>query len=168
MAVLLSQMLFPGCQLDNLVLINKIKEQLMAEKIRPPHLPTASAPSQQPSLAPPSHADGSQHGMSKAQQMQVLHSHNTSQPDIALHARPASSSVTGTPHPQPSLFTDIILHLRVGSAFFNYHFGTLFLLCCIDSNVYLLLLLKIVLLISMVLNTWHVSEVCYRKLKEKK
>ncbi|KAJ6656779.1 hypothetical protein lerEdw1_003110 [Lerista edwardsae] len=26
-------------QLDNLVLINKIKEQLMAEKIRPPHLP---------------------------------------------------------------------------------------------------------------------------------
>uniref|UniRef100_A0A3B4ZTG6 Zinc finger protein 362-like n=1 Tax=Stegastes partitus TaxID=144197 RepID=A0A3B4ZTG6_9TELE len=84
----------PG-QLDNLVLINKIKEQLMAEKIRPPHLPPASAPSQQPLLAPPSQAEGGQHGMSKAQQMQALHSHSPSQPDIALHARPASSSVTG-------------------------------------------------------------------------
>ncbi|XP_038552768.1 zinc finger protein 362a isoform X3 [Micropterus salmoides] len=81
----------PG-QLDNLVLINKIKEQLMAEKIRPPHLPTASAPSQQTLLAPPSQVDGGQHGMSKGQQMQI---HNPSQPDIALHARPASSSVTG-------------------------------------------------------------------------
>ena len=72
----------------------------MAEKIRPPHLPAASAPSQQPLLAPPSQADGVQHGMSKAQQMPVLHSHSPSQPDIALHARPASSSVTGTltPH----------------------------------------------------------------------
>ncbi|XP_011811047.1 PREDICTED: zinc finger protein 362 [Colobus angolensis palliatus] len=37
-------------QLDNLVLINKIKEQLMAEKIRPPHLPPTSASSQQPLL----------------------------------------------------------------------------------------------------------------------
>ncbi|XP_059185071.1 zinc finger protein 362a isoform X3 [Centropristis striata] len=84
----------PG-QLDNLVLINKIKEQLMAEKIRPPHLPAASAPSQQPLLAPPIQADGSQHGMSKAHQMPALHSHSPSQPDVALHARPASSSVTG-------------------------------------------------------------------------
>nr|XP_046239321.1 zinc finger protein 362a isoform X3 [Scatophagus argus] len=84
----------PG-QLDNLVLINKIKEQLMAEKIRPPHLPAASAPSQQPLLASPSQADGAQHAMSKAQQMPVPHSHSPSQPDIALHARPASSSVTG-------------------------------------------------------------------------
>uniref|UniRef100_A0A3Q1FDQ6 Zinc finger protein 362a n=1 Tax=Acanthochromis polyacanthus TaxID=80966 RepID=A0A3Q1FDQ6_9TELE len=84
----------PG-QLDNLVLINKIKEQLMAEKIRSPHLPPASTPSQQPLLAPPSQTEGGQHGMSKAQQMQVLHSHSPSQPDIALHARPASSSVTG-------------------------------------------------------------------------
>lgn len=96
MAVLLSQMLFSGCQLDNLVLINKIKEQLMAEKIRPPHLPTASAPSQQPLLAPSSHADGVQHGMSKGQQMPVLHSHSPSQPDVAVHPRSASSSVTGT------------------------------------------------------------------------
>lgn len=93
MAVLLSQTLFSGCQLDNLVLINKIKEQLMAEKIRPPHPPTASAPSHQPLMAPPSHADSIQHGISKAQQMQVLHSHSPSQPDVALHAR--SSSVTG-------------------------------------------------------------------------
>lgn len=96
MDVLLSQMLFSGCQLDNLVLINKIKEQLMAEKIRPPHLPTASAPSQQPLLAPSSHADGVQHGMSKGQQMPVLHSHSPSQPDVAVHPRSASSSVTGT------------------------------------------------------------------------
>ncbi|CAJ0964114.1 unnamed protein product [Ranitomeya imitator] len=41
-------------RLDNLVLINKIKEQLMAEKIRPPHLPPTSVPSQQPLLVPPS------------------------------------------------------------------------------------------------------------------
>lgn len=95
-AVLLSQMLFSGCQLDNLVLINKIKEQLMAEKIRPPHLPPASAPSQQPTSAPSIQADGVQHRMSKAQQTPVLHSHGPSQPDIALHARPASSSVTGS------------------------------------------------------------------------
>eukprot|EP00064_Thunnus_orientalis_P006083 superscaffoldBa00000619_g6097 len=84
----------PG-QLDNLVLINKIKEQLMAEKIRTPHLPSATVPSQQPLLAPPSQVEGSQHVMSKAHQMPVLHSHSPSQPDIALHARPASSSVTG-------------------------------------------------------------------------
>lgn len=108
-AVLLSQMLVPGCQLDNLVLINKIKEQLMAEKIRPQHLPAASAPSQQPLLAPPIQADGGQHAMSKTHQMQVLHSHSPSPPDIALHARPASSSVTGTrhlsprPHPLPGV-----------------------------------------------------------------
>ncbi|XP_033940084.1 zinc finger protein 362a isoform X3 [Pseudochaenichthys georgianus] len=51
----------PG-QLDNLVLINKIKEQLMAEKIRPQHLPAASAPSQQPLLPPFIQADGSHHG----------------------------------------------------------------------------------------------------------
>uniref|UniRef100_A0A3P9LER9 Zinc finger protein 362a n=1 Tax=Oryzias latipes TaxID=8090 RepID=A0A3P9LER9_ORYLA len=83
----------PG-QLDNLVLINKIKEQLMAEKIRQPHLPAASPASQQPLLTP-SQADGSQHGSSKAQQMPALYSQSPSQPDIALHARPASSSVTG-------------------------------------------------------------------------
>uniref|UniRef100_A0A8C6XYN7 Zinc finger protein 362 n=1 Tax=Naja naja TaxID=35670 RepID=A0A8C6XYN7_NAJNA len=39
-------------QLDNLVLINKIKEQLMAEKIRPHHLPPTSVSSQQPLLVP--------------------------------------------------------------------------------------------------------------------
>lgn len=68
----------------------------MAEKIRPPHLPPASIPSQQPLLAAPSQAESGQHGVSKAHQMQVLHSHSPSLPDIALHARPASSSVTGT------------------------------------------------------------------------
>ncbi|KAG9352937.1 hypothetical protein JZ751_017513 [Albula glossodonta] len=93
----------PG-QLDNLVLINKIKEQLMAEKIRPPHLPPTSLPSQQPLLVSPSEAG--QHGMPgpKVPQVQGLQSHSPSQPDIALHARPASSSVSqsrlgGAPSP---------------------------------------------------------------------
>ncbi|XP_030632803.1 zinc finger protein 362a isoform X3 [Chanos chanos] len=86
----------PG-QLDNLVLINKIKEQLMAEKIRPPHLPPTTVPSQQPLLVPPTPTEGGQHGMvvPKLQQMPGLHGHSPSQPDIALHARPASSSVAG-------------------------------------------------------------------------
>ncbi|XP_046881106.1 zinc finger protein 362a isoform X6 [Hypomesus transpacificus] len=85
----------PG-QLDNLVLINKIKEQLMAEKIRPPHLPSTTVPSQQPLLVPATQTEGGQHGMPgpKVQQMGGgLHSHSPSQPDIALHARPASSTV---------------------------------------------------------------------------
>ncbi|KAI2659007.1 Zinc finger protein 362 [Labeo rohita] len=90
----------PG-QLDNLVLINKIKEQLMAEKIRPPHLPPTSVPSQQPLLVPPTVTEGGQHNIStpKLQQMPGLHAHSTTQPDIALHARPASSTVaeSGTP-----------------------------------------------------------------------
>ncbi|MGH0121384.1 UNVERIFIED_CONTAM: hypothetical protein FKN15_077786 [Acipenser sinensis] len=83
--------------MDNLVLINKIKEQLMAEKIRPPHLPPTSVPSQQPLLVPPSPSEGGQHMMSipKLQQVHGLHSHGPSQPDIALHARPASSTVSG-------------------------------------------------------------------------
>ncbi|KPP58574.1 zinc finger protein 362-like, partial [Scleropages formosus] len=86
----------PG-QLDNLVLINKIKEQLMAEKIRPPHLPHTSVPSQQPLLVPGSPSEGGQHAVPvpKLQQVATLHSHGSSQPDIALHARPASSTVTG-------------------------------------------------------------------------
>ncbi|KAM9758187.1 zinc finger protein 362a isoform 2-T2 [Menidia menidia] len=71
------------------------QEQLMAEKIRPPHLSAASAASQQPLPAPPGQAEGGQHGMSKTQQIPGLHSGGSSQPDIALHARPASSSVTG-------------------------------------------------------------------------
>ncbi|XP_061832215.1 zinc finger protein 362b isoform X3 [Nerophis lumbriciformis] len=50
----------PG-QLDNLVLINKIKEQLMAEKIRPLHLPPTSTPSQQPLLVPTSPDGNAQH-----------------------------------------------------------------------------------------------------------
>ncbi|XP_029103775.1 zinc finger protein 362a isoform X1 [Scleropages formosus] len=85
----------PG-QLDNLVLINKIKEQLMAEKIRPPHLAPSTVPSQQPLLVPPSSSEGGQHVMPipKLQQVPGLHSHSPSQPDIALHARPASSSAT--------------------------------------------------------------------------
>lgn len=67
----------------------------MAEKIRPPHLPPASAPSQQPGSAPPSQVDAIQHGIAKTQQMAVLHGHIPSHPDVVLHARPASSSVTG-------------------------------------------------------------------------
>lgn len=65
----------------------------MAEKIRSPHLPPATDSSQQSLLTPPSQAEGSHHGMSKTQQMPVLHGHSPS--DIALHARPASSSFTG-------------------------------------------------------------------------
>lgn len=84
-------------QLDNLVLINKIKEQLMAEKIRPPHLPPTSASSQQPLLVPPAPAETSQAVMSlpKLQQVPGLHPQSVPQPDVALHARPATSTVTG-------------------------------------------------------------------------
>ncbi|XP_023846761.1 zinc finger protein 362 isoform X4 [Salvelinus sp. IW2-2015] len=86
----------PG-QLDNLVLINKIKEQLMAEKIRPLHLPPNSAPSQQTLLVASSPSDGGQqpHGMPMPKHQQGQHHPQGSvqQPDIALHARPASSSV---------------------------------------------------------------------------
>ncbi|XP_064423976.1 zinc finger protein 362 isoform X1 [Latimeria chalumnae] len=84
-------------QLDNLVLINKIKEQLMAEKIRPPHLPPSSVPSQQPLLVPPATSDSSQSVMSlpKLQQLPALHPQAIQQPDVALHARPATSIVTG-------------------------------------------------------------------------
>ncbi|KAM6979550.1 zinc finger protein 362a isoform 2-T2 [Aplochiton taeniatus] len=75
------------------------QEQLMAEKIRPaaPPLPSITVPSQHPSLVPPTQTEGGQHGMlvPKSQQMSGLHSHSPSQPDIALHARPASSSVAG-------------------------------------------------------------------------
>lgn len=92
-------LLFPSLhQLDNLVLINKIKEQLMAEKIRPPHLPPTSVASQQPLLVPPSPAESSQSIMSlpKLQQVPGLHPQAVPQPDVALHARPATSTVTGT------------------------------------------------------------------------
>lgn len=89
--------LLPLLQLDNLVLINKIKEQLMAEKIRPPHLPPTSASSQQPLLVPPAPAESSQAVMSlpKLQQVPGLHPQSVPQPDVALHARPATSTVTG-------------------------------------------------------------------------
>lgn len=90
----------------------------MAEKIRPPHLPTASAPSQQPLLAPSSHADGAQHGMSKGQQMPVLHSHSPSQPDVAVHPRSASSSVTGTLTPAADTFCTTEICASADSAFF--------------------------------------------------
>ncbi|KAL7978566.1 hypothetical protein Chor_005548 [Crotalus horridus] len=83
--------------MDNLVLINKIKEQLMAEKIRPPHLPPTSVSSQQPLLVPPSPAESSPSIMSipKLQQVPGLHPQAVPQPDVALHARPATSTVTG-------------------------------------------------------------------------
>ncbi|KAK7128796.1 hypothetical protein R3I94_017137 [Phoxinus phoxinus] len=79
----------PG-QLDNLVLIDKIKEQLMAEKIRPSHLPPTTVPSQQTLLVASPPTDVGQHLMSLPKLQQA---HNSSQPDIALHARPASSSI---------------------------------------------------------------------------
>ncbi|XP_038863951.1 zinc finger protein 362-like [Salvelinus namaycush] len=88
----------PG-QMDNIVLINKIKEQLMAEKIRPPHLPPSTVPSQQQLLGNPTQTEGGQQvqmSVQKLQQMQQgLHVHSSSQPDIALHPRTASSSVAG-------------------------------------------------------------------------
>lgn len=69
----------------------------MAEKIRPPHLPPTSASSQQPLLVPPAPAETSQAVMSlpKLQQVPGLHPQSVPQPDVALHARPATSTVTG-------------------------------------------------------------------------
>lgn len=69
----------------------------MAEKIRPPHLPPTSASSQQPLLVPPAPAESSQAVMSlpKLQQVPGLHPQAVPQPDVALHARPATSTVTG-------------------------------------------------------------------------
>lgn len=71
----------------------------MAEKIRPPHLPPTSASSQQPLLVPPAPAESSQAVMSlpKLQQVPGLHPQAVPQPDVALHARPATSTVTGRP-----------------------------------------------------------------------
>lgn len=73
----------------------------MAEKIRPPHLPPTSASSQQPLLVPPAPAESSQAVMSlpKLQQVPGLHPQAVPQPDVALHARPATSTVTGTRAP---------------------------------------------------------------------
>lgn len=73
----------------------------MAEKIRPPHLPPTSASSQQPLLVPPAPAESSQAVMSlpKLQQVPGLHPQAVPQPDVALHARPATSTVTGTAGP---------------------------------------------------------------------
>ncbi|XP_043919192.1 zinc finger protein 362 isoform X2 [Protopterus annectens] len=84
-------------QLDNLVLINKIKEQLMAEKIRPPHIAPTSTPSQQPLLVPSVPSDSGQSVMTlpKLPQVPPLHSQSVTQPDVALHARPATSTVAG-------------------------------------------------------------------------
>ncbi|XP_062871638.1 zinc finger protein 362b [Trichomycterus rosablanca] len=81
-------------QLDNLVLIDKIKEQLMAEKIRPAHLPPTTVPSQQTLLVALPPSEVTQHMMSvpKVQQVPSLQAHNSAQLDIALHARRASSS----------------------------------------------------------------------------
>lgn len=89
----------------------------MAEKIRPPHLPPTSLPSQQPLLVSPS--DGSQHGMlgPKVQQVQGHQSHSPSQPDIALHARPASSTVSGSlPPPAVTRSIDVLLLLPMTKA----------------------------------------------------
>lgn len=74
----------------------------MAEKIRPPHLPPTSASSQQPLLVPPAPAESSQAVMSlpKLQQVPGLHPQAVPQPDVALHARPATSTVTGTMGPR--------------------------------------------------------------------
>lgn len=74
----------------------------MAEKIRPLHLPPTSSPSQQPLLVPASSSDaGAQHGLSvpKPQPQQLPGHHPQPQAsgpsDIALHARPVSSSGPG-------------------------------------------------------------------------
>eukprot|EP00062_Callorhinchus_milii_P012693 gi/632960004/ref/XP_007895948.1/ PREDICTED: zinc finger protein 362 isoform X1 [Callorhinchus milii] len=82
-------------QLDNLMLINKIKEQLMAEKIRSPHMPPTTIPSQQPLLVPTtSQSLQSQLAVLKPQQLTDIHTQSP-QPDVALHARPATSSMSG-------------------------------------------------------------------------
>lgn len=66
----------------------------MAEKMRSPHLPPTSGPSQQALLAP--HSQTEAHGMSKNQTLPpILPGHGSSQSDTGLHARPASSSVSG-------------------------------------------------------------------------
>ncbi|XP_074498694.1 zinc finger protein 362b isoform X3 [Sebastes fasciatus] len=91
----------------------QIKEQLMAEKIRPLHLPPTSAQSQQSLLVQTSSPDGgAQHVMSvpKPQQQQQVQGHHpqpqgSGQPDIALHARPASSS--GPDYALVTIFSDM-------------------------------------------------------------
>lgn len=72
----------------------------MAEKIRPAHLPPTTVPSQQTLLVASQPSDAAQHMMPipKLQQVPSLQAHNSTQPDVALHARPASSSVPGTEH----------------------------------------------------------------------
>lgn len=72
----------------------------MAEKIRPTHLPPTTVPSQQTLLVASAPSDAVQHMMQlpKLQQVPSQQPHNSTQPDIALHARPASSSVPGTEH----------------------------------------------------------------------
>ncbi|KAK0146878.1 Zinc finger protein 362 [Merluccius polli] len=79
----------------------------MAEKIRPLHLPPTSSPSQQPLLMPSSPSDGGgggwrrrvpgHHPPSQAQSQSQPQTQGGSagQPDIALHARPPSSSGPG-------------------------------------------------------------------------
>ncbi|XP_055515035.1 zinc finger protein 362-like isoform X2 [Leucoraja erinacea] len=94
-------------QLDNLMLINKIKEQLMAEKIRPPHMAGSSVQSQQQLLLP-STSQGGPTPLSMLKP-QVSDAHGQSgQPDIALHARPATSSVTGLSLSSPTSTCDTI------------------------------------------------------------
>lgn len=94
----------------------------MAEKIRPPHLPPSTVPSQRQLLGNPTQTGGQQVQMSvqKLQQMQqCLHVHSSSQPDIALHTRTASSSVAGTltaptsPGQTPLSLTTIDYHLSL-------------------------------------------------------
>lgn len=68
----------------------------MAEKIRPSHLPPTTVHSQQTLLVASPPTDVGQHLMSLPKLQQA---HNSSQPDIALHARPASSTIAGTDSP---------------------------------------------------------------------
>lgn len=72
----------------------------MAEKIRPAHLPPTTIPSQQTLLVASPPSDATQHMMPipKLQQVPSQQAHNSTQPDVALHARPASSTVPGTEH----------------------------------------------------------------------
>uniref|UniRef100_A0A8C4NE31 Zinc finger protein 362 n=1 Tax=Eptatretus burgeri TaxID=7764 RepID=A0A8C4NE31_EPTBU len=73
-------------QIDNLVLINKIKEQLMAEKIR--HQPLGQPLASFAQLSPPTPPLG-QSGHHQGNQNQGQgQSHSSEKPNVALHARP--------------------------------------------------------------------------------
>nr|XP_026654769.1 zinc finger protein 362 [Zonotrichia albicollis] len=107
-------------QLDNLVLINKIKEQLMAEKIRPPHLPPTSVASQQPLLVPPSPAESSQSIMSLPKLQQTFFTKS----EMQIHSK---SHTEAKPHKCPHCSKSfanasyLAQHLRIHLGVKPYH-----------------------------------------------